>query len=182
MCASRKTSSRNQCLSKRPLSALPDTLIRRRTTYIASTGAPLTTCHLTDFADMTDLSLLSFTPTNHSDTKTHKATEWQGKKTIQVNDHPLPLLTDPVSSQCQALLKYLYSDLRSDSDNCAQNDVILRVTATAICGSDLHLYLNAMPGRPCCCCSLCVTSRQINFRRRCIANKIKVISTAMVTD
>ncbi len=27
-----------------------------------------------------------------------------------------------------------------------QEDVILKVTSTAICGSDLHLYLNAMPG------------------------------------
>jgi threonine dehydrogenase-like Zn-dependent dehydrogenase len=27
-----------------------------------------------------------------------------------------------------------------------QTDVILRVTSTAICGSDLHLYLNSMPG------------------------------------
>lgn len=70
---------------------------------------------------MTDHSLLSFTPTKHSESKTHKATEWQGKKTIQVNDHALPLLTD-------------------------QHDVMLKITATAICGSDLHLYLNAMPG------------------------------------
>ena len=28
-----------------------------------------------------------------------------------------------------------------------QSDVMLRVTSTAICGSDLHLYLNAMPGK-----------------------------------
>ena len=27
-----------------------------------------------------------------------------------------------------------------------QEDVILKVTSTAICGSDLHLYLNSMPG------------------------------------
>ena len=27
-----------------------------------------------------------------------------------------------------------------------QEDVILKVTSTAICGSDLHLYLNFMPG------------------------------------
>ena len=25
---------------------------------------------------------------------------------------------------------------------------MLKITSTAICGSDLHLYLNAMPGRP----------------------------------
>lgn len=46
---------------------------------------------------MKDDSKLSFTRTKHSETKTHKATEWQGKKTIEVNDHPLPLLTDDVS-------------------------------------------------------------------------------------
>jgi hypothetical protein len=28
----------------------------------------------------------------------------------------------------------------------AQRDIILRVTSTAICGSDLHMYCNAMPG------------------------------------
>ncbi|KAL3153987.1 hypothetical protein ABBQ32_013542 [Trebouxia sp. C0010 RCD-2024] len=44
---------------------------------------------------MTDYNITSFSPTKHSDTKTHKAAEWQGKKTVQVNDHPLPLLTDP---------------------------------------------------------------------------------------
>ena len=91
-----------------------------------------------------DYSVLSFTPTKHSDSKTHKATEWQGKKVIQVNDYPLPLLTDEVkiewscSSVTTALLKvYVW----------LQHDVMLKVTATAICGSDLHLYLNAMPGK-----------------------------------
>lgn len=28
----------------------------------------------------------------------------------------------------------------------AQEDVILRVTTTCICGSDLHMYMGAMPG------------------------------------
>ena len=27
-----------------------------------------------------------------------------------------------------------------------QNDVVLRVTTSAICGSDLHMYMGAMPG------------------------------------
>jgi len=27
-----------------------------------------------------------------------------------------------------------------------QTDAILRVTSTAVCGSDLHLYLNGVPG------------------------------------
>lgn len=30
--------------------------------------------------------------------------------------------------------------------NILQEDVILKVTSSAICGSDLHLYLNFMPG------------------------------------
>jgi threonine dehydrogenase-like Zn-dependent dehydrogenase len=29
---------------------------------------------------------------------------------------------------------------------CPQGDIILRVTNTAICGSDLHLFLRGMPG------------------------------------
>ena len=41
-------------------------------------------------------------------------------------------------------------DLRASQSlrlRCADpGDVILKVTATAICGSDLHLYLNALPG------------------------------------
>ena len=28
----------------------------------------------------------------------------------------------------------------------SQEDVILRVTTTCICGSDLHMYMGAMPG------------------------------------
>ena len=27
-----------------------------------------------------------------------------------------------------------------------QEDAVLKITSTAICGSDLHLYVNAMPG------------------------------------
>ena len=35
----------------------------------------------------------------------------------------------------------------SSFPRCADpGDVILKVTSTAICGSDLHLYLNALPG------------------------------------
>ncbi len=48
-----------------------------------------------------------------------------------------------------AVYKYLYF-LKLDSIHVMrghlQEDVILKVTSTAICGSDLHLYLNAMPG------------------------------------
>lgn len=31
-----------------------------------------------------------------------------------------------------------------------QHDVMIKVTSTAICGSDLHLYINAMPGKQLC--------------------------------
>lgn len=51
-----------------------------------------------------------------------KAAEWHGKKSVKLNEHrPMPLVTHPA-------------------------DVILRVTSTCICGSDLHLYMGAMPG------------------------------------
>ena len=121
---------------------------------------------------MTDHSLTSFNPTKHSDSKTHKATgmqkfarsflsamhsplvyrhppayaEWQGKKSIQVNDHPLPLLTDPVGSCARSRDTQHHIHFRNTLE-ILQSDVMLRVTSTAICGSDLHLYLNAMPGQ-----------------------------------
>eukprot|EP00271_Cylindrocystis_brebissonii_P019313 TRINITY_DN5834_c0_g1_i1.p2 TRINITY_DN5834_c0_g1~~TRINITY_DN5834_c0_g1_i1.p2 ORF type:complete len:428 (-),score=92.07 TRINITY_DN5834_c0_g1_i1:775-2058(-) len=49
------------------------------------------------------------------------ATEWQGKKIIKVAEKPRPTITN-------------------------SRDVILHVTATAICGSDLHLYHNCVSG------------------------------------
>ncbi|MEW5298738.1 MAG: hypothetical protein WDW36_001824 [Sanguina aurantia] len=49
------------------------------------------------------------------------AVTWQGKRSIAVESRPRPHVTDP-------------------------SDVVLRVTATAICGSDLHLYLGFMTG------------------------------------
>jgi threonine dehydrogenase-like Zn-dependent dehydrogenase len=51
-----------------------------------------------------------------------QAVEWGGKKKIVVNSkRPVPVITDP-------------------------GDAIIKVTSTAICGSDLHMYLAAMPG------------------------------------
>jgi threonine dehydrogenase-like Zn-dependent dehydrogenase len=50
-----------------------------------------------------------------------KAVEWLGKKSVQVAERPVPMITDPC-------------------------DAIIKVTSSAICGSDLHLYVNAMPG------------------------------------
>jgi threonine dehydrogenase-like Zn-dependent dehydrogenase len=47
--------------------------------------------------------------------------EWTGKQSITVNTRDVPVVTDP-------------------------RDAIVRVTSTAICGSDLHMYVGAMPG------------------------------------
>ena len=49
-----------------------------------------------------------------------KAVTWQGKHDIRVKDVPDPKIQDP-------------------------RDIILRVTTTAICGSDLHLYDGFIP-------------------------------------
>lgn len=46
---------------------------------------------------------------------------WNANKDVRLEQKPRPLITD-------------------------QRDIILRVTATTICGSDLHLYTGAMPG------------------------------------
>lgn len=53
--------------------------------------------------------------------RTMLAAAWRGKKSIKVEERPVPLLTDPT-------------------------DVVIKVTATAICGSDLHLYLKGVAG------------------------------------
>lgn len=47
------------------------------------------------------------------------AVVWKGAKSVEYKQMPRPLITD-------------------------QTDVIVRITATTICGSDLHLYTNAM--------------------------------------
>ena len=85
---------------------------------------------------MTDHSLLSFTPTKHSESKTHKATEWQGKKTIQVNDHALPLLTDQARTlvclvmtfidSCQELIRLLHLAARRHTQNHCDGHLRLR--------------------------------------------------------
>ena len=50
-----------------------------------------------------------------------KALTYQGAKDVRVEDVPDPVLL-------------------------AQDDVLLRVTAMAICGSDLHIYRGKIPG------------------------------------
>lgn len=50
-----------------------------------------------------------------------RALVWNGKEDVQIDTVPDPQIQDP-------------------------RDVIVRITATAICGSDLHLYGGIMPG------------------------------------
>jgi len=50
-----------------------------------------------------------------------KAIIWHGKKDVQYVSKPRPCITEP-------------------------RDIVLKVTATTICGSDLHLYGGTMPG------------------------------------
>ncbi|RUS15370.1 chaperonin 10-like protein, partial [Jimgerdemannia flammicorona] len=57
-----------------------------------------------------------------SATETMRAIEWQGKRDMRVNEHrPKPKLTQPT-------------------------DVIIQMTSSTICGSDLHLYHDEIPG------------------------------------
>jgi threonine dehydrogenase-like Zn-dependent dehydrogenase len=49
------------------------------------------------------------------------AAHWTGSKSITMKECPKPAITD-------------------------ENDVVVRITSTAICGSDLHLYLGNVPG------------------------------------
>ncbi|GLC33166.1 hypothetical protein PLESTB_000363500 [Pleodorina starrii] len=52
---------------------------------------------------------------------TMRAVCWEGPRKIVVEERPRPMITDP-------------------------HDAVVRVTSTAICGSDLHLYLGSAPG------------------------------------
>jgi len=56
---------------------------------------------------------------NTDPSRTMDALVWKGKLDVQIKSMPRPLITD-------------------------KTDVIVRITATTICGSDLHLYDNAM--------------------------------------
>lgn len=53
------------------------------------------------------------------ETQTMKALIWHGKKDVRVVDKPRPVITD-------------------------QRDILLRITSTTVCGSDLHLYSGNM--------------------------------------
>jgi len=64
-----------------------------------------------------------FTPTYKNDPsgRTMQAAHWTGTKSIEVTECPKPTITD-------------------------DEDVIVRMTSSAICGTDLHMYVGAMPG------------------------------------
>lgn len=54
-------------------------------------------------------------------TKTMHAVEWHGSKDVRYSERAVPIVTDP-------------------------GDVVIRVTATTVCGSDLHLFHNEFQG------------------------------------
>jgi len=58
---------------------------------------------------------------NYHPTRKMLALQFRGKEKVRVGEVPVPIVTDP-------------------------GDVIVKVTATTICGSDLHLYHNMLPG------------------------------------
>ena len=85
----------------------------------------------------------------------------------QVIEVPKPTITEDVSAAYHIILRdhmsilqecivthagsqhdvgCSYGVLKAWCVHYLQEDVILKVTSTAICGSDLHLYLNFMPG------------------------------------
>jgi hypothetical protein len=104
--------------------------------------------------------------------RTMRALEWHGKKSVRMGTRPAPAITDPVRGgaalpghlACCGLLPrrwdsgggprwgpcsaWLLSRLLPwlPLNPPPKEDVLLRVTSTAICGSDLHLYLNQVPG------------------------------------
>jgi len=55
------------------------------------------------------------------ESRCHKVVEWCGAECVRVVERPRPVITEP-------------------------GDVILKVTTATICGSDLHMYLNLVPG------------------------------------
>lgn len=61
-------------------------------------------------------------PCKRSTNETMKAVEWMGNSSIRVVSVPKVVITDP-------------------------KDVIVKITGTTICGSDLHLYHNMFPGK-----------------------------------
>jgi len=58
---------------------------------------------------------------NEHPSRRMKAAEWHGREDIRLIERPSPSITD-------------------------DDDVIVRITNTTICGSDLHMYFNEVPG------------------------------------
>ena len=52
---------------------------------------------------------------------TMRTLQWYGTKEVRVVDHPKPAVTDA-------------------------GDAVIKISSACICGSDLHLFLGAMPG------------------------------------
>ena len=61
------------------------------------------------------------TPTQplYDESRTQHAIVWRGKRHVEYVEKPMPMIADP-------------------------RDILLKITATTICGSDLHLYNNTM--------------------------------------
>lgn len=79
-------------------------------------------CH-TQVSDQTHQGLGKVTlKSKHDENRKMLGAEWTGKQSVTVNpDRLVPMITDA-------------------------QDAIIKVTSTAICGSDLHMYVGAMPG------------------------------------
>jgi threonine dehydrogenase-like Zn-dependent dehydrogenase len=78
-----------------------------------------TTTKTTEARPLRDLKIKNIHPDQDS-SLTMLAAEWHGAENIKMVERPKPIITEP-------------------------KDVIIRVTSTSICGSDLHLYMNLVP-------------------------------------
>jgi len=70
--------------------------------------------------DFTGLEVKSIYPKTDK-SKQMRAVEWYGTENMKVTTIPKPILTEP-------------------------RDAIIKVTSTTVCGSDLHMYVNKVPG------------------------------------
>jgi len=65
--------------------------------------------------------LVTTNKTCYSATESMMACQWNGKENVTVVQRPKPVLTEPL-------------------------DAIIRITSTTVCGSDLHMYFDLVPG------------------------------------
>lgn len=80
--------------------------------------------------------------------KTMKAAVWTGNFKVEVQDKPKPIITNKVFQHASKVANASKAPCTFSTELRLQHDALLRVTSTAICGSDLHLYGGYMPGRP----------------------------------